>query len=128
MDLLSGAQLEHLHGAYELPPGTRVSVLGDGNDLNLRLDLDPFGCCGCIGRGSGIRGTPGPIWSSSGIWLGGWRAGVIDFADCGYGYFLYDRGRSWNLTRQPELQRALIQGHSPHRGRTRDGGWVSRGL
>lgn len=42
-----------------------------------------------------------------------WHTGVIDFDDCGYGYFLYDLGPVLsNLIHYPSLQSALIRGYS----------------
>lgn len=42
-----------------------------------------------------------------------WHTGVIDFDDCGYGYFLYDLGPVLgNLIHYPFLQSALIRGYS----------------
>lgn len=41
-----------------------------------------------------------------------WHAGVIDFDDCGYGYFLYDLGPVLgNLVDHPELRRAVLDGY-----------------
>jgi Ser/Thr protein kinase RdoA (MazF antagonist) len=41
-----------------------------------------------------------------------WRVGVIDFDDCGYGYFLYDLGPVLgNLIKHPGLQQNLIDGY-----------------